>query len=67
MKNIELKVLGMSCEGCEKRIERRISSLEEVLEVHASYKENKVIIILKDDVEIEQIKDIIDMLGFEVV
>lgn len=67
MKNIELKVLGMSCEGCEKRIEKRISSLKEVLEVHANYKENKVIIVLKEDMKVEQIKDAIEMLGFEVI
>lgn len=66
MKKIELRVLGMSCEGCERRIEKRLSSFKEVVEVHAMHKDCKVVITLKEELELNKIKDAIEILGFEV-
>lgn len=67
MKEITLKVCGMSCEGCEKRIENILNKIEEIEKVLADHNKGEVKIILKNDFDISVIKDEIESLGFEVV
>ena len=47
MENLELKVQGMKCTGCENRIKKALTTLKEVKEVTASFKDNVVKITLK--------------------
>ena len=47
MENLELKVQGMKCVGCENRIKKALTTLKEVKEVTASFKDNAVKITLK--------------------
>ncbi len=47
MENLELKVQGMKCAGCENRIKKALTTLKEVKEVTASFKDNAVKITLK--------------------
>ena len=39
MENLELKVQGMKCTGCENRIKKALTTLKEVKEVTASFKD----------------------------
>ncbi len=42
LRNYSLKVEGMSCEGCENKIERKLEQAKGVLEVKADHKAQKV-------------------------
>ena len=66
MKEIILNVEGMVCTGCEKRVENSLKEIKNVKEVTANHENNKVIIKMKDGADINEIKDRIDELGFEV-
>lgn len=66
MKEIILNVEGMVCTGCEKRVENSLKEIKNVKEVTANHENNKVIIKMEDEVDINEIKDRIDELGFEV-
>lgn len=41
---IEVKVSGMHCEGCEKTIETNVKNLKGIVQVKASFKENKAMV-----------------------
>lgn len=66
MKEIILNVEGMVCTGCEKRVENSLKEIKNVKEVTANHENNKVIIKMEDGADINEIKDRIDELGFEV-
>ena len=66
MKEIILNVEGMVCTGCEKRVENSLKEIKNVKEVTANHENNKVIIKMEDEVDLNEIKDRIDELGFEV-
>lgn len=66
MKEIILNVEGMVCTGCEKRVENSLKEIKNVKEVTANHENNKVIIKMEDKADINEIKDRIDELGFEV-
>ena len=66
MTEINLKVNGMHCEGCEKRIKNALSEINGVAEVVASYVEGTVKIKVNKEIDIQEIKEIIDDLGFEI-
>lgn len=67
MKEIELKVEGMSCGGCEARIQKVLQELDCVGCAQASHTEKTVKVTLKDETKIDEIKETIEDLGFEVV
>ena len=66
MKEIILNVEGMVCTGCEKRVENSLKEIKNVKEVTANHENNKVIIKMEDEADINEIKDRIDELGFVV-
>lgn len=66
MKEIILNVEGMVCTGCEKRVENSLKEIKNVKEVTANHENNKVIIKIEDEADINEMKDRIDELGFEV-
>ena len=66
MKEIILNVEGMVCTGCEKRVENSLKEIKNVKEVTENHENNKVIIKMEDEADINEIKDRIDELGFEV-
>ncbi len=66
MKEIILNVEGMVCTGCEKRVENSLKEIKNVKEVTANHENNRVIIKMEDEADINEIKDRIDELGFEV-
>lgn len=66
MKEIILNVEGMVCTGCEKRVENSLKEIKNVKEVTANHENNKVIIKMEDEADINEIKNRIDELGFKV-
>ena len=67
MKEINFKIEGMECTGCEKRIQNAVSSISGVEEVKANHENGTVKVIATDSIDIEKIKDKISNLGFEVI
>ena len=67
MKEINLKVKGMVCSGCENRVKNALKELSQVEDVIANHVEGNVTITLKDEVDINSIKETIEDLGFEVL
>ena len=67
MKEIELKVDGMSWEGCENRIQKTLKEIDGIERVVADHVKKTVKISLVSDVEIDTLKETIEDLGFEVV
>ena len=68
MKNIEMKIEGMHCEGCSKRLTKVLSNVEGVKAVEVSL-ENKLAKIEYDEeiAKVEDFKEAIEDAGFEVV
>lgn len=66
MEELNIKVKGMHCEGCEKRIKNALEDIRVVKEVEADYKKGVVIVKAKSKIDDRTIEDAIDDLGFEV-
>ncbi len=64
MKELLIKVDGMHCEGCEKRIQNALKNLDEIKKAIANYKKGTVNIILKKEISKVKIKEIIEDIGF---
>lgn len=67
MKELEIKVNGMVCGGCENRVKNALSTISGVEKVDANFSTGTVNITSKEDVDINQIKEKIVDLGFEVI
>lgn len=67
MKKIELKVEGMSCIGCENRIQNALNDIKGVENVDADHVKKTVKITLTEDVKEDILKETIENLDFEVV
>lgn len=67
MKELELKVEGMHCSGCENRIKNVIGSIDGVKEVEANHETGIVRIISKKDIDKSEVKNKIENLDFKVV
>ena len=65
MKEINLKVKGMHCVGCENRIKNSLSLIEGVKEVEANYQDGKVTIKCDNESNLNEMKERINDLGFE--
>lgn len=66
MKEIVLKVEGMVCGGCEKRVKKALEQIDGIEKVEADYQKKSVKVLLKEEVAIELIQEKIEDLGFEV-
>ena len=67
MKEINFKIEGMECTGCERRIQNVVSSISGVEEVKANHENGTVKVIATDSTDVDKIKDKISNLGFEVI
>ena len=65
--NINIKVKGMVCNGCENRIKNALSQIEGVKKVQANHETGIVSIKTKEDIDLNIIYDKINNLGFEVI
>ena len=66
MKEIKLNVEGMVCEGCEKRVENALKTINGVNEVIAKHESGIVTITADNEIEKNVIEEKIEDLGFEV-
>lgn len=66
MQDIVLKVNGMMCSGCEKRVQNVVSSIENVQEVKADHEKGTVTIKVDENANIDAIKSAIRDLDYEV-
>ena len=65
MKEINLKVKGMHCGGCENRIKNSLSTIDGIDEVIANHIDGTVLVKTNKEVDLEEIKERIEDLGFE--
>ena len=66
MNEINLKVKGMHCEGCENRIKNSLSTIDGVVEVIANHNNGTVVIKANKSINEDNIREKIDDLGFEI-
>ena len=67
MKELEIKINGMVCGGCENRVKTALSTIEGVESVEANHNTGIVTIKAENDLDVVQIKERIVDLGFEIV
>jgi len=66
MQNVELKVTGMMCEGCENRVKNVVSQISNVKEVIADHKTGTVEIKYENELNLEEVKSAIEDLDYHV-
>lgn len=66
---IEIKISGMSCTGCENRVENILKNIENIESVNANY--NTGIVEIKTnnikDIDIDIIKEALENLGYDIL
>ena len=67
MKELEIKVKGLMCTGCENRVKTALSTLEFVENVEANHKTGIVKVNIVDNADINIVIEAIEYLGFELV
>ena len=67
MKDIEFKVEGMVCNGCENRVKNALKNINGVKDVEANYTTGIVKVISTDEVSEKTLKEKVEDIGFEVV
>ena len=67
MKEIDLKVTGMMCSGCENRVKNALKDIDGVQDVIADHTQNTVKVILKEEISVDVLKETIEDIGYEVV
>lgn len=65
MNEINLNVEGMMCGGCEKRIENALGDIKGVKKVKANHEDGTVKIETKKELDMEEVKEKIENLGFK--
>ena len=66
MKEINLRVKGMMCNGCENRVKNVLKAIEGVKEVTADYNTGKVYILCSENISLDIFIDTIEDIGYEV-
>ena len=66
MKEMELKIEGMMCTGCENRVQNALKTIDGVEEVKANHEDGSVKIKANDNVEISTVKEKVEDIGYEV-
>lgn len=64
MKNIELNVEGMKCEGCVNRIKNALSTIEGINSFDLSLDDKKLTLSLKKEKTLDEVIKKIEVLGF---
>lgn len=66
-KKIIIKIEGMSCMHCAKTVTESLENLENVLKVKVNLKKKEALVIYKDDIDTNLIKETINDLGYNFV
>lgn len=64
MKNIELNIEGMRCEGCVNRIKNTLSTIKGIDSFDLSLEDKKLTLSLKKEKTIDEVIKKIETLGF---
>ena len=66
---IEIRISGMSCTGCENRVENVLKNIENVESVNANYNTGIVEIETNDikNLDIDMIKEALEDLGYDIL
>ena len=66
---IEIRISGMSCTGCENRVENVLKNIENVESVNANYNTGTVEIETNNikDLDIDVIKETLEDLGYDIL
>lgn len=64
MKQIELKIDGIKCEGCVNRIKKVLSSIKGIDSYEISLEEKKLVLSVKKEKVLEEVIQKIEKLGF---
>lgn len=66
---IEIRISGMSCTGCENRVENILKNVENVESVNANYNTGIVEIETNNikDLDIDMIKETLEDLGYDIL
>lgn len=62
----EMRVSGMSCEGCESAVAAALRQVDEVVDVDADHRTGKVSVRLRSEVDDASLAEKIAEAGFEV-
>ncbi len=65
MKKIKIEVEGMTCEHCVARVNKFVKSVNGVIEINTSLKENTSYIAAKDGTTVEAVKSAIEDAGYK--
>ncbi len=66
MKELEIKVKGMMCNGCENRVQNALKTIEGVKEVVANHATGIVKVTANEEVSENSIKEKIEDIGYEI-
>ena len=66
---IEIRISGMSCTGCENRVENVLKNIENIESVNANYNTGLVEIETNNikDLDIDMIKETLEDLGYDIL
>ena len=66
---IEIKISGMSCTGCENRVENVLKNIENIESLNANYNTGLVEIETNNikDLDIDMIKETLEDLGYDIL
>ena len=67
MKNLVMKIDGMQSDSGARKIISALLTIENVVDIFIELEESKIIVAYEDDIDIENIKKIIEDIGFNVV
>jgi len=67
MKETIINVKGMMCGGCENRVKNALSNLDGIESIEVSHIDGTVKVISNGEINIDNIKQIIEDLGFEIM
>ena len=66
MKNVELIIEGMKCEGCVNRIKNALSTIKGINSFDLSLEDKKLTLSLKKEKTVDEVMKKIETLGFEI-
>lgn len=67
MNEVELKIDGMHCSGCENRVKNSLKTINGIKEVEANHETGIVKITSKKEIDMEEVKQKIENLDFKVI
>ncbi len=67
MREVKLKILGMTCEHCVRTVKNALYSVEGVSEVEVSLQDQFARVVLEESVSFETLKSAVESFGYKVV